>query len=84
MNICLIDVPLPQLLINGLVKTLIFEVVNLHISFGTLGAHVRDGCWHLRVGECIQCLGHDVWLTVISVGCPNVPFHILHRPGELV
>ena len=84
MHVCFVDTLLPQFLMDSLVNSLIFEVFHLDIRFGTLGAHVKDDCWHIWVGEGSRCLGHDEWLAAIYVVYPKVPFHLLHCPGEIV
>ena len=84
MHVCFVEILLPQFLTNILANTLLFEVGHLHVRFGTLDTRIRDNFWHLCVGEGSWCLGHDGWLTVISVGCPKVPLQLLHCPGKPV
>ena len=84
MHICFADILLPQFLTGIFFNALLFGVGRLHIRFGTLDAHVRADCWHLWVGECIWCLGHDGCLTAIDVDCTKVPLRLLHSPRKLV
>ena len=68
MHVHLIDILIHQFLMDGLVNTICFEVGHLYVYFGTLNACVRDDCWHIWIGEGRRCLGHDGWLTDITVG----------------
>ena len=85
-NVCFVEIFLPQFLTNSLINTLIFEVGHLHDHFGMLDAGVTDDCWDfwIWVGEGGQGIGHDGWLTALYVGLPKVPLQILHRTGKLV
>ena len=51
---------LTQFLMDILVNIVLFEVGHFPVHLGTLGAGVRDDCWHLWVEEGFQCLGHYV------------------------
>ena len=83
-HVCFLHILLPQFLTDGLVNIIIFEVGRVYFRFGTLDARVRDGFWHLWIGEGSRCLGHDGLLTGITVGFPKVMLQILHFPDELV
>ena len=78
------DIIMPQFMMDSLANTILFVVGHLHVHFGTLNAWVRGDCWHLWVRKVFRCLGHDGWLTAISVGLPKIPLQILHYPVKLV
>ena len=84
MHVSFIHILLPQFLMDILVNIVIFEVAHFTVCLGTLGAGVRDDCWHLWVEEGFRCLGHYVWFTAITIGLTNIPLHLLHFPGKLV
>ena len=78
-----IDICLSWFLTDGLINAIIFEVGYLCVSNGMLDACVWGDCWHLQVGEIHQCLGNDVWLSSIAVGCTKVTLQFLHITGKL-
>ena len=83
LHVCFVYILIPQFLTDSPVNSLLFEVGNLHVRFGTLGARGRDDFWNIWVGEGSQCIGHDGWLTAIAVGFPKVMLRLLHLPGKL-
>ena len=84
MHVGFMQIFLPQFLIDGLVDVLVFEVGHICVPIGTIDACVRDDFWHIWVKEGLWCIGHDIWLTAIAVGHPNILFRIIHCPGELL
>ena len=51
MHVSLIQILINQFLMDILVNIVIFEVGHFSVRLGTLGAGVRDDCWHILVGE---------------------------------
>ena len=84
MHVSFIHILLPQFLTDSLVNILLFEVGYFCVHLGKLGAHVRDYCCNLWVGEGCWCLGNYGWLADIDVGIPNIPPHLLHCNGKIV
>ena len=75
---------LPWFLIDDLVDVLLFEVGHLYVTLGKVDVLVWVYCWHIQVEKGHRYIGHDGWLSDITVGRAKVPLQLIHHPGELV
>ena len=83
-HVSFIKIILLQFLVDGLYSFLFFKLGHICVRLGTLDTRVKDDCWNIWVGDGFRCLGHDVWLTYITIGCPKISINILHFTGKLV
>ena len=76
-NVWFLYIILPQILADGLINAIFFEVGHLLICFWALGAQISDS-WHLWVGKGGCSFSHDGWLSAATVYCSELLLQLLH------